>query len=190
MSSFVWGQFDPELNKYLWLVIRTQKDRKLQTLMEVCIDFATLGPASNIHRPAEQVFAMEEDDESEDMVAIIARSQWTSPGVSEPTMPPSLQHMFTLVRQMGYEMRPIARHAENTRRPPVPPRAPGQGYRMPFRPGRDNSKIKCFSCGNMGHTQAHCPKPDSALPLRPDGWNVQSDASQQRNNNSPQGHEI
>ena len=70
-EQFVRGHSDPELKKYLWVVIRTQKDRKLQTLIEVCTDFATLGPASNIHRPAEQVFAMEEDDESEDMVAMM-----------------------------------------------------------------------------------------------------------------------
>ena len=33
------GQSDPELKKYLWVVILTQKDRKLQTLIEVCTDF-------------------------------------------------------------------------------------------------------------------------------------------------------
>ena len=35
-EQFVRGQSDPELKKYLWVVIRTQKDRKLQTLIEVC----------------------------------------------------------------------------------------------------------------------------------------------------------
>ena len=34
-----------------------------------------------------------------------------------------------------------------------------------------NKLIKCFSCGQMGHTQAHCPKPDSTLPFKPPGWN-------------------
>ena len=86
-EQFVRGQSDPELKKYLWVVLRTQKYRKLQTLIEVCTDFATLGPGSNIHRPAEQVFAMEEDDESEDMVVMMDRLQWTGRGVSEPTMP-------------------------------------------------------------------------------------------------------
>ena len=43
-EKFVRGQSDPELKKYLWVVIRTQKDRKLQTLIEVCTDFATLVP--------------------------------------------------------------------------------------------------------------------------------------------------
>ena len=32
---FVRGQSYPELKKYLWVVIRTQKERKLQTLIEV-----------------------------------------------------------------------------------------------------------------------------------------------------------
>ena len=54
------GQSDPELKKYLWVVIRTQKDRKLQTLIEVCTDFASLSPSVNIHRPAEQAFAVED----------------------------------------------------------------------------------------------------------------------------------
>ena len=38
-KQFVRGQSDPELKKYLWVVIRTQKDRKLQTLIEVCTRF-------------------------------------------------------------------------------------------------------------------------------------------------------
>ena len=77
-EQFVRGQSDPELKKYLWVDIRTQKDRKLQTLIEICTDFASLSPSSNIHRPAEQVFAVEDihrpveqvfavEDESEDM---------------------------------------------------------------------------------------------------------------------------
>ena len=64
------GQSDPELNKYLWVVIRTQKDRPLQTLIDVCTDVASLSPSVNIHRPAEQAFAIEEDDESEEMFAV------------------------------------------------------------------------------------------------------------------------
>ena len=61
-EQFVREQSDPELKKYLWVVIRTQKDRKLQTLIEVCTDFASLSHTANVHRPAEQVFALEEDD--------------------------------------------------------------------------------------------------------------------------------
>ena len=57
-EQFMRGQSDPELKKYLWVVIRTQKDRKLQTLIEVCTDFASLGTSPNIHRPAEQVLLL------------------------------------------------------------------------------------------------------------------------------------
>ena len=103
------GQSDPELKKYLWVVIRTQKDRKLQTLIEVCTDFASLNPTGNIHRLAEQTFAMEEDESSDEMFAMVDRSPWTGQGVSEPTMPPSLAQMFALARKMGYEMQPVAR---------------------------------------------------------------------------------
>ena len=40
-------------------MIRTQKDKKLQTLIEVCTDFASLSHTTSVHRPAEQVFALE-----------------------------------------------------------------------------------------------------------------------------------
>ena len=175
------GQSDPELKKYLWVVIRTQKDRKLQTLIEVCTDFARFRPSVNIHRPTEQTFAAEEDE------GMMNRSQWTGQGISEPNVPPSLAQMFALAKRMGYEMRPVA-HRSN--QPSGSPRAPftsGQGYRQPFRQGHDFSKVKCFSCGQKGHTQARCPKPDATLPFKPPCWNMQSDGQQQRNNNSPPG---
>ena len=105
-EQFVRGQSDPELKKYLWVDIRTEKDR---TLVEVCTDFASLSPSVNIHRSDEQVFAVEEEDESEDMFAMAYRHEWTGPGVSDSAVSPSLQQMFALARRMGYEMRPIAR---------------------------------------------------------------------------------
>ena len=105
------GQSDPELKKYLWVVIQTQKDRKLQTLIEVCTDFASFIPSVNIYRPTEQAFAIEEDGESEEMFAMMDCSQWSGQGVSEPAIPPSLSQMFALARRLGYEMRPIARRA-------------------------------------------------------------------------------
>ena len=37
---------------------------------------------------------------------------------------------------------------------------------------------------------ARCPKPDSSLPFRPDGWNDRSDGPQRHNGGSPQGNEI
>ena len=61
-------------------------------------------------------------------------------GRKEPAIPPSLSHMFALARRMWYEMRPIARRANQ---PPGSPRTPftsGQGYRPPFWQGRDFSK--------------------------------------------------
>ena len=153
-EQFVRGQSDPELKKYLWVVIRTQKDRKLQTLIDIYTDFASIGQPTTVHRPVEQVFAMEEEEDPEDMIALVEQSQWTGRGAAEPQMPPSLQQMFTLARRMGYEMRPIARRADNSRQTPNPQRTPGQNYRTLFGLGRDYSKVKCFSCGQMGHTQA------------------------------------
>ena len=190
-EQFVRGQSDPELKKYLWVVIRTQKDRRLQTLIEVCTDFASLSPSPNIHRPVEQVFAVEEDDVSEDMFAMA--DQWTGQGVSDSAVSPSLQQMLALAWRMGYEMRPIARRMDNTRPSPGSPRAPfasGQGYRTPFRSGPDFFRIKCFSCGQMGHTQARCPKPDSTFAYKPTGWNMQSDSQQQRKNSPPHGNSV
>ena len=97
---------------------------------------------------------------------------------AEPNMPPSLAQMFALARRMGYEMRPVARRVNQ---PPGSPRLPfpsGQGYRQPFRQGWDFSKIKCFSCGQMGHTQARCPKSDATLPFKAPGWGMQVDPQQ------------
>ena len=77
-EQFVRGQSNPELKKYLWVVIRTQKDKKLQTLIEVCTDFSSLMAPSHLHRPAEQTFAVhqevetytEDDRELEDIFAV------------------------------------------------------------------------------------------------------------------------
>ena len=168
-EQFVRGQSDPELKKYLWVVIRTQKDKKLQTLIEVCTDFASLSHTTSVHRPAEQVFALEEeDDREEEMFAVVDRQQWNTQRAAEPPLSPELQQMFALARRMGYEMRPIARRFDAPRQTPGPRSSQNKGYRAPFRP-RDYSRTKCFSCGQLGHTQVRCPKPDSSLPFRPSG---------------------
>ena len=112
-EQFVRGQSDPELKKYLWVVIRTQKDKKLQTLIEVCTDFASLSNTPSVHRPAEQVFALEEeDDQEEEMFAVVDRQQWNTQRAAEPPLSSELQQMFALAHRMGYEMRPIARRFE------------------------------------------------------------------------------
>ena len=189
-EQFVRGQSDPELKKYLWVVIRTQKDKKLQTLIEVCTDFASLGHTASVHRPAEQVFALEEDDDrEEEMFAVVDRQQWNTRRAAEPPLSPELQQMFALARRMGYEMRPISRRLDAPRQTPGPQSSPNKEYRAPFRP-RDYSRTKCFSCGQLGHTQVRCPKPDSSLPFRPDGWIDRSDGPQRRNGRSPQGNKI
>ena len=188
-EQLVRGQSDPELKKYLWVVIRTQKDKKLQTLIEVCTDFASLSHTTNVHRPAEQVFALQEDDDWEEMFAVVDRQQWNTRRAAEPPLSPDLQQMFALARRMGYEMRPIARRLDAPRQTPGPQSSPNKEYRQPFRP-RDYSRTKCFSCGQLGHTQVRCPKPDSSLPFRPDGWIDRSDGPQRRNGGSPQGNEI
>ena len=99
-EQFVRGQSDPELKKYLWVVIRTQKDRKLQTLIEVCTDFSSLSTPAHLHRPAEQTFAVHQQMETE------------TSGV------PTLQQMFALARRMGYEMHPIVRQTDAPRQQP------------------------------------------------------------------------
>ena len=124
-EQFVRGQSDPELKKYLWVVIRTQKERKLQTLIEVCTDFSSLVSPTHLHRPAKQTFAVhqqadsytEEVEDQDDVFAVSDRPPWNrrSPDTSAP---PSLQQMFALARRMGYEMRPIAGQPYAQRRPP------------------------------------------------------------------------
>ena len=193
-EQFVRGQSDPELKKYLWVVIRTQKDKKLQTLIEVCTDFCTdfasLSHTTSVHRPAEQVFALEEEeDREEEMFAVVDRQQWNTQRAAEPPLSPELQQMFALAGRIGYEMRPIARRFDAPRQAPGPRLSQNKDYRAPFRP-RDYSRTKCFSCGQLGHTQVRCPKPDSSFPFRPSGWVDRSDGPQRGSGGPPQGNEI
>ena len=194
-EQFVRGQSDPELKKYLWVVIRTQKERKLQTLIEVCTDFSSLVSPTHRHRPAEQTFAVhqqadsytEEVEDQDDVFAVGDRPAWNKRAPDTST-PPSLQQMFALARHMDYEMRPIAGQPDAQRRPPGNQSSPDQnrGFRPPARTGRDYSQITCFSCGEFGHMQSRCQRPDSTLPFKPTGWHLQSDNRPPRDgNNSP-----
>ena len=190
-EQFVRGQSDPELKKYLWVVIRTQKDRKLQMLIEVCTDFSSLSTSSHLHRPAEQTFAVHQSEEmsymeneysSEEMFAVGDRAPWTNRRLPETPGGPTLQQMFALAQRMGYEMRPISRQTDAPRqqsggRPPV---GQDRGFRPQQRTGRDYSKFRCFSCGQFGHMQTRCPKPDASLPYKPAGWFLQSEGNGQR----------
>ena len=126
------------------MVIRTQKDRKLHTLIEVFTDFSSLVSPTHLHRPAEQTYAVhqqaesntEEVDDQEDVFAVGDRPPWNrrSPDTS---VSPSLQQMFVLARRMGYEMRPIAGQPDAQRRPPENRPSPDQnrGFRPPARAG-------------------------------------------------------
>ena len=91
---------------------------------------------------------------------------------------------------VGYEMRPIANQQDAQRRPPGAQPSPDQhrGFRPPVRTGRDFSRIKCFSCGEFGHMQSRCQKPDATLPFRPAGWHLQSDNRPLRDGNNSQGN--
>ena len=197
-EQFIRGQSDPELKKYLWVVIRTQKDRKLQTLIEVCTDFSSLMVPSQIHRPAERTFAVhqevesypEDEGELEDMFAVGDRPPWNNRRPPELSTTPTLQQMFALARRMGYEMRPIVTQTDGNR-PNSGNRSfsdQNRGFRRQTRTGRDYSRIKCFSCGQFGHMRTRCPQPDASLPFRPAGWQLQSDNRQQRDGDNQQGN--
>ena len=196
-EQFVRGQSDPELKKYLWVVIRTQKDRKLQTLIEVCTDFSSLSTPAHLHRPAEQTFAvhqqmatpyMEDDCDSEAVFAVGDRPPWTDRRPPEASGALTLQQMFALARRMGYEMRPISRQTARQQPGGRPPVNQNRGFRSQPRTGRDYSKFKCFSRGQFGHMQSRCPSPDASLPFKPAGWVLQSEGNQQRDGGNQTGN--
>ena len=151
-EKFVRGQSDPELKKYLWVVIRTQKDRKLQTLIEVCTDFSSLSTPAHLHRPAEQTFAVhqqmetpyiEDDCDSEAVFAVGDHPPWTNRRPPEASGVPTPQQMFALTRWMGYEMRPISRQTDAPRQQPGgrPPVNQNRGFCSQPRTGHDYSKF-------------------------------------------------
>ena len=111
-EQFVRGQSDLELKKFLWVVIRSQKDRKLQTLIEVCTDFSSLSTPTHLHRPAKQTFAVhqqmetpytEDNCNSKAVFAVGDRPPWRNRRPPDASGVPTLQQMFALARRMGYE---------------------------------------------------------------------------------------
>ena len=150
----------------------------------MCTDFASLGRTTNVHRPAEQVFALEEDDDRE-MFAVVDRQQWNTRRARNHLCLRNYSRCSP--SRVAWAMRCSPSYAP--RQTPGPQSSPNKEYRTPFRP-RDYSRTKCFSCGQLGHTQVCCPKPDSSLPFWPDGWVDRSDGPQRRNGGSPQGNEI
>ena len=144
-------------------MIRTEKDRKLQTLIEVCTDFSSLSTPAHLHRLAEQTFEIhqqmetpytEDDCDSEAVFAVGDRPPWTNRRPPDAAGIPTLQQMFALARRMGYEMRPIARQTDAPWHQPGsrPPVDQNRGFRSQPRTGRDYSRIKCFSCGQYAIT--------------------------------------
>ena len=69
---------------------------------------------SQLHRPAEQTFAVHQEVESypederelDDIFAMGDHSPWNNRRPPEPSTIPTLKQMFALARRMGYEMRP------------------------------------------------------------------------------------
>ena len=172
-----------------------------ETLIEVCTDFSSLTAPTHTHRPAEQTFAVhqpmeapcaEEDCELEAMFAVGDRPPWTGRGAPEPSGSPTLQQMFALARRMGYEMRPIARWMDTSPQPQGnrPFATQDRGFRPQTRTSRKYSKVKCFSCGQFGHMQSRCPRPDASLPFKLTGWYLQSDSRQQRDGDTPPGNSV
>ena len=95
-------------------------------MIKVCTDFSSLVTPTHLHRPAEQTFAVhqqtesytEEDGDLEDVFAMGDRPPWTNRRSPDTATAPTLQHMFALGRQMGYEMCLIARQADAQHQPP------------------------------------------------------------------------
>ena len=48
-EQLVRGQAETELQRHLWVVMRTQPERDLQTLIEVCNDFSSMRPTQSLH---------------------------------------------------------------------------------------------------------------------------------------------
>ena len=77
------------------------------------------------------MFALEEeDDQEEEMFAVVDRQQWNTQRAAEPPLSPELQQMFALARRMGYEMRLIARRFDAPRQTPGSRQSPNRDYHL------------------------------------------------------------
>ena len=180
------------------MVIRNQKDKKLQTLIEVCTDFSSPVTPTHLHQPAEQTFAVhqqtesytEEDGDLEDVFAVGDRPSWTNMRSPDPATSPTLQHMFALARRMGYEMRPIARQLDNQRQPPVTVRSliRTEVFARRHVPAGITRGSSVSVVANLVTCRPICPRPDSSLPFKPAGWQLQSDNRPQCDGNNHHGN--
>ena len=127
-KQFVREQSDPELMKYLWVVIRTQKDKKLPTHIEVCTDFSSLTAPTHTHRPGGNRLSLcinrwrflalkRTANRKLCLLWVIVPLHGPGRGAPESSGSPTLHQMFALARRMGYEMRPIARWMDTSRQP-------------------------------------------------------------------------
>ena len=63
----------------------------------MCTDFASLCHTASVYLPAEQAFALEEDDDrEEEMFAVVDRQQWNTRRAAEPPLSPELQQMWAM----------------------------------------------------------------------------------------------
>ena len=172
-EQFVRGQSDPELKKYLWVVIRTQKDKKLHTLRSELISLASWHPRNYTglrNRHSEWRHTRRTRENWRTYSPWLTIPPWYNRRPPEPSTTPTLQQMFALACQIGYEMRPIAKQTDGNRPPPGNRSFSDQnrGFRPQARTNRDYSRIKCFSCGQFRHMRTRCTHP--ARPCRTNLW--------------------
>jgi hypothetical protein len=137
-EKFIRGKSDPELQRHLLVVMRSQPERGLQALVEICTDFGNMTSAQRL-----QMFAISMEA---GLVLAINDNRWSGSHNKMDNFIISPKQLMELAKKMRYEMRPVARRQNQS----VPTGRPANRQR------KDWSKVKCFSCGVMGHTKARC----------------------------------